>query len=224
MKIIDEALKRGATTLSEHESKLFLAEHRIPVTREVVTQTEDEVVSTAGEIGYPIVLKASGDELSHKTELNLIALDLRNEEEIRKAYQRLVSHPDVPVKEVLVQQMIRGDRELVAGLTRDEQFGPCVMFGLGGIFTEILEDIAFRVAPLTREDAMEMMDSIRAKKILGPVRGKPPVDRELLADILIALGEIGLRHDKVKEIDINPIKIHDGKPIAVDALVVLSTD
>jgi succinyl-CoA synthetase beta subunit len=224
MKIIEEALKRGATTLSEHESKLFLAEHGIPVTQEVVIQTEDDVMSRAREIGYPIVLKASGDELSHKTELNLIALDLRNEEETRQAYQRLVSHPDVPVKEVLVQQMIKGDRELVAGLTRDEQFGPCVMFGLGGIFTEILEDIAFRVAPLTRVDAMEMMDSIRAKKILGPVRGKPPVDREVLADILIALGEIGLRYEKVKEIDINPIKINGGKPVAVDALVVLSSD
>ena len=224
MKLIDEALKRGATTLSEHESKLFLAEHGIPVTREVVRQTEDDVVATAGEIGYSIVLKASGDTLSHKTELNLIALDLRNEEEVRQAYRRLVSHPDVPVREVLVQQMIKGDRELVAGLTRDEQFGPCVMFGLGGIFTEILEDIAFRVAPLTRADALEMMESIRAKKILGAVRGKPPIDREKLADILVALGDIGLHYEMVKEIDINPIKILDGKPVAVDALVVLSTD
>jgi len=222
MKIIDKAMKRGATTLSEHESKLFLAEHGIAVTREVLAETEDGIVSAAEKIGYPIVLKASGDELSHKTELNLIALDLRNEEETRNAYQRLLSHPDVAVREVLVQQMIKGDRELVAGLTRDEQFGPCVMFGLGGIFTEILEDIAFRVAPLTRGDAMEMMESIRAKKILWPIRGKTPVDREILANILIALGEIGLRYETVKEIDINPIKIHDGKPIAVDALVVLS--
>jgi len=117
--------------------------------------------------------------------------------------------------------MVKGERELVVGLTRDAQFGPCVMFGLGGIFTEILEDISFRVAPLSREDAMDMMESIRGKKILDAVRGKPPVDREALADILIAVGQIGMNYDQIREIDINPLKILDGKPIAVDALIVL---
>jgi succinyl-CoA synthetase beta subunit len=224
MTILDEALKRGATTISEHESKLFLAEQGIPVTRECIKQSEEGVLAAAETMGYPVVLKASGDELSHKTELNLIELDLRNEDEVRQAYRRLISRPDIPLRDVLVQQMIKGDRELVAGLTRDEQFGPCVMFGLGGIFTEILEDIVFRVAPLTRADAMEMMDAIRARKILGPVRGKPPIDRDRLGDILITLGEIGLRFQTIREIDINPIKILDGNPVAVDALVVLSTE
>lgn len=221
MKIIEDALKRGARTLSEHESKLFLADRGIPVTKESVVTTEDEAVAAASEIGYPVVLKGSGEALSHKTELNLIALDMRDEADVRTAFKGFVSRTDVEVKEVLVQQMVKGDRELVIGLTRDEQFGPCVMFGLGGIFTEILEDISFRVAPLERIDAMEMMDDIRGKKILGPVRGKPPVDREVLADILVALGQIGLDNEKIKEIDINPLKIVDGKPIAVDALVVL---
>jgi len=221
MKIIEDALKRGAKALSEHESKLFLAEQGIPVTRETVVTTEDEAVAAAAAIGYPVVLKGSGEALSHKTELNLIALDMRDEADVRTAFKGFVSRTDVEVKEVLVQQMVKGDRELVIGLTRDDQFGPCVMFGLGGIFTEILEDISFRVAPLERIDAMEMMDDIRGKKILGPVRRKPAVDRDVLADILIALGQIGLDNEKIKEIDINPLKIVDGKPIAVDALVVL---
>ncbi len=221
MKIIEDALKRGAKTLSENESKQLLAEYGIPITQEKVVTTEADAIAAAAEIGYPVVLKGSGDELSHKTELNLIALDLRKEEEVREAFQKLTSNPDVSVNEVLIQQMVKGDRELVVGLTRDAQFGPCVMFGIGGIFTEILKDTSFRVAPLSQWDAMDMMGDIRGKKILEAFRGKPAVDRDILADILIAVGQIGMDHDNVKEIDINPLKLIDGKPVAVDALVVL---
>ena len=221
MKILKDAIKRGAKALSEHDSKLLLAEFGIPVTGEAIAKTEDEAVRAAAGIGYPVVMKGSGEKLSHKTEMNLVALDVRNDAEVREIFRRFTSRKDVEVKEVLVQQMVKGDRELVCGLTRDPQFGPCVMFGLGGIFTGILEDIAFRVAPLTKLDAMEMMEDIRAKKILGPVRGKAPVDREVLANILITLGKIGLENDAIKEIDINPLKVIDGKPVAVDALVVL---
>ena len=107
-------------------------------------------------------------------------------------------------------------------MTRDPQFGPCVMFGLGGIFTEILKDVSFRVAPLTRRDAMDLMDDFKGKKILDAVRGMEAVDREVLADILIAVGQIGMEHDEIQEIDANPLKILNGKPVAVDALVVLN--
>jgi acetyl-CoA synthetase (ADP-forming) len=224
MKIIEEALKRGAKTLSEYESKLLLAEYGINVTQEKTVGTEDDAITAASEIGYPVVLKGSGEELSHKTEMDLIALNMRDENDVREAFKRLTSSSKASVKEVLVQQMVKGERELVVGLTRDAQFGPCVMFGLGGIFTEILEDVAFRVAPLTRWDAMDMMKDFRAHKILDAFRGQPPVDREILADILIAIGTIGMEQDKVREIDINPLKILDGKPIAVDALVVLDNE
>jgi len=225
MKIIEDALKRSAKTLSEFESKKFLSEYGVNVTKETVVSKEDDAVSAAKEMGYPVVLKGSGEELAHKTELDLIALNLRDEKEVREAFQRLTSTPKADVKEVLVQQMVKGDRELVVGLTRDAQFGPCVMFGLGGIFTEILEDVAFRVAPLTKWDAMDMMKDFRAHKILDEFRGQPAVNREVLADILIAIGNIGMEQDKVKEIDINPMKIMaDGKPIAVDALVVLDSE
>ncbi len=223
MKIIEDALKNGTKTLSEYQSKLLLAEYGISVTKEKVVSTEDDAVTAASEVGYPVVLKGSGEELSHKTELNLIALDLKDEESVRKAFQELTTSEKATVNEVLVQQMIKGDREFVVGLTRDAQFGPCVMFGLGGIFTEILEDVAFRVTPLSRWDAMDMMNDIRGKKMLDAFRGKPEVDREVLADILLAVGKIGEDHESVHEIDINPLKMINGKPVAVDALVVLNS-
>ncbi len=222
MKLIEDALKRGAKSLSEYESKLLLAEYGIPITLEGIVTTAENAVKKAAEVGYPVVLKGSGESISHKTELNLISLNLKNEADVRQAFKELTASPRAKVKEILVQQMIKGDRELMAGLTRDSQFGPCVMFGLGGIFTEILEDVAFRVAPLTRWDAMDMMNEIRGKKILDAFRGKPAVNREALADILLSLGQIGLDHEQVQEIDINPLKFMDGKPVAVDALVVLS--
>ena len=224
MNIIEDAKKRGRNKLSEYESKQFLAEHGVPVTPEKVVKTEDEAVAAAGDIGYPVVLKGSDSEFTHKTELNLIRLDLRNENDIRKAYKSLTSHPECRVNDVLVQQMIKGDRELMVGLTRDSQFGPCVMFGLGGIFTEILKDVTFRIAPLTQWDAMEMLEDIQGKKILGSFRGKPPVDRETLANILISVGQIGLDYEQISEIDINPLKIINGAPVAVDSMIVLDDE
>ena len=221
MKIIEDAVKRGAKSLSEYESKLLLAEYGIPTTAEAVVTTSDDAVAQASKIGFPVVLKGSGETISHKTELNLIALDLKSEEEVRQAFNELTGNKKADVKEVLVQQMIKGDRELMVGLTRDAQFGPCVMFGLGGIFTEILEDVAFRVAPLSDYDAGDIMNDIKGKKILDAFRGKPEVDRNILADILKTVGQIGLDNERVKEIDINPLKLVDGKPVAVDALVVL---
>jgi acetyl-CoA synthetase (ADP-forming) len=122
---------------------------------------------------------------------------------------------------VLVQEYVRGQRELVAGLTRDPQFGPCVMFGLGGIFTEVLKDISFRLAPLEREDALEMMKEIKGHKILEATRGMEAADLDALSDILVTVGKIGLENEVIQEIDINPLILSGAKPIAVDALIVL---
>ena len=224
MQLIQNALARGAANLTEYESKRFLATYGIPITRESVAHSEKEALAKASEIGYPVVLKGSGEALRHKTDLNLIALNLKDEKSLRRAYRQLTSNTEAKVKEVLVQEMIEGDRELMVGLFRDPQFGPCVMFGLGGIFTEILEDSVFRVAPLSRKDALEMLSEIRGKKILESIRGKPRVDRNALADILLAISRIGKEHSQICEIDINPIKLVNGKPIAVDALVVFSAE
>ena len=221
MKIIEDAIERGADNLSEFESKQILSGYGIPVTMEKTATTMEETVSAANSIGYPVVLKASGEELQHKTELNLIRLDLKDASQVRQAYTELLKESTIPITEVLIQQMLSGNRELLAGLKRDSQFGPCVVFGLGGILAEILEDVSIRVAPITTFDAMDMMENIRGKKILEPFRGKPQVDRKALAELLIALGTIGLENSAVAEIDINPIKLIDGRPVAVDALVVL---
>ena len=222
MKILEEALAKGQKTLSEYASKQFLASCGIPVCREALVQSEQEAVEKATQLGLPVAMKACAAALTHKTEGNLIRLGLSSEEAVQKAYQELTQAGEEGLEGILVQEMVKGHRELVIGLIRDAQFGPCVMFGFGGIFTEVLNDVSFRVAPLETWDAMEMMEEIRAKKILEPFRGEPAVDREVLAECLITLGKIGLENPSIEEIDLNPLKIREGKPVAVDALVVLS--
>ena len=221
MKIIEAALKKGEKTLSEYDSKKVLEEYAIPVTREYLAGSLEEAKGFASEIGYPVVLKGASSTLTHKTELNLVELGIEDAASLEKAYRAIEDRGKDQLDGILVQEMIKGDRELVAGLIRDPQFGPCVMFGLGGIFTEVLKDVTFRVAPLEMIDALEMMDEIKAKKLLDKFRGKPAVNRDVLARILINLGRIGLEQDHVAEIDINPLIIKDDAPIAVDALIVL---
>jgi len=221
MKIIEDALKRGDKALNEYESKRLLDAYSIPVTKEFVATSITEALSFAEQIGYPVVLKGSSRTLTHKTEHKLIELGIDSDQALEKAYHALEERGKGQLDGILVQQMIKGERELVAGLIRDPQFGPCVMFGLGGIFTEVLKDVTFRVAPLEMRDALEMMDEIRARKLLDAFRGKPAVNRDVLAHALINLGRIGLEVEEVAEIDINPMIIHDDMPIAVDALVIL---
>jgi acetyl-CoA synthetase (ADP-forming) len=220
--IIDKAIKEGRNALSEHESKELLRRYDIPVTREIETADEKEILTAAKEIGYPLVMKACAPDLSHKTERGLVRVDIRNDEEAVSAFREMMAEVKDDGATVLVQEMVRGSRELVVGLTRDSQFGPCVMFGLGGIFTEILKDVSFRVAPIEKRDALEMMQEIKARKILGAIRGMPAADLDRLADILIKIGNIGLEEESIQEIDINPLILSDSQPIAVDALVVLN--
>lgn len=220
MNLIDDAVKSGKSALNEHEAKRFLAGFGVPVSRETLVPDEAGALKAAREIGYPVVLKAAGEKLQHKTEVGAIALNLKSEAEVRDEARRLLGIPGCEA--LLVQEMVKGDRELVCGLTRDVQFGPCVMFGLGGIFTELIDDVVFRVAPVTTSEALVMMDDIRMAKVLKPFRGQPAVDREALARIIVTLGKIGCECGNVREIDMNPIKIRaDGSPVAVDALVAL---
>lgn len=221
MDILNKALKQGRTTLSEYESKIVLASYQIPVTRETMVETSSDLIPAAHEIGYPVVMKGCSPEISHKTERGLVRIDVRNDTEALNAFNDITSGMNGNTGAVLVQEMLKGRRELVIGLIRDPQFGPCVMFGLGGIFTEILRDVSFRLAPLEKRDALEMMNEIKAHKILDAVRGMEPVDRDILSEMLINVGKIGLANDTIKEIDINPVIISGSRPIAVDALVVL---
>ena len=151
---------------------------------------------------------------------SIIELGIHDDAGLEKAYRAIEERGRGELDGILVQQMISGGREFVAGMVRDPQFGPCVMFGLGGIYTEVLRDIAFRVAPLRLRDAFEMMDEIRTGSLLGPFRGMPPVDRGALARLLVNLGRIGLEIQEISEIDINPLIIDGDSPVAVDALVI----
>jgi acetyl-CoA synthetase (ADP-forming) len=220
MKIIEKAINNGQNSLSEYESKQVLSAYQIPVVKEILVDNNKNFINAVKEIGYPLVLKGCAPQITHKTEKNLIRLDIRSENEATQAYNEIIAGMDGE-KTVLVQEMVKGTRELVVGLTRDPQFGPTVMFGLGGIFTEILKDMSFRLAPLEKRDALDMMHEIKGHKILEAVRGMEQVDMDMLADILINVGKIGLENEKIKEIDINPLIISGSKPVAVDALVVL---
>jgi len=222
MEIIQEALKKGQKTLSEYDSKRLLGAYGFPVVREKLVNTRAAAVKAAKEIGLPVVLKGCSAEISHKTEKKLIEVDLRTLKEVQRAYDEIVERVgDTALDGILVQEMVKGSRELVIGMIRDAQFGPCVMFGLGGIFTEVLKDVSFRIAPLERRDALEMAREIKGAPVLGLFRGMPPVDMDLLVAMLINAGKLGLELETVKEVDVNPLIIAGNKPVAVDALVVL---
>ena len=223
--LIRSALDRGQPALSEYESKKLLSLYGIPVAREKLSRSADEAVSAAADLGFPVVLKACSPELMHKSERGCIELNLRSEGDVRKAYGRIISSVDLELEGVLVQEMVSGQRELVVGLTRDPQFGPCVMLGIGGMMTEVFEDIAFRMAPFGKIEAKDMSEELRFKAILGAFRGQKPVDMDMLCRTLIAVGQIGLELDTVSELDINPMIITpEGRVVAADALVVLRRD
>jgi acetate---CoA ligase (ADP-forming) subunit beta len=218
---LQEAISKGQAALTEHAAKQFLAGYGIPIPREALARDPDAAAAAATRLGFPVALKASGVAVQHKTEIGAVALSLRSTEEVRQEGRRLAALPGC--EGLLVAEMIRGNRELACGLIRDPHFGPCVMFGLGGILTEALADAVFRVAPLRRFDALEMLQEIRAAGLLGAIRGEAPANREALAAILVDLGEIGVRHPEIREIDLNPVTIRaDGAPVAVDALIALA--
>mgnify|MGYP000943489899 CR=1 FL=1 len=218
--IISKAMKQGRTVLSEYDSKRVIAAAGICVNREKLARSREEALAMAEEIGYPVVLKGCSDQAAHKTDLGLVKLRLCSSEDVACAYDEITAK-GMALDGVLVCEMIKGDREFVLGLMRDPQFGPCVMFGVGGIFTEAIKDVSFRVAPITEQDAREMIDEIRLSKLLSAFRGNPAVDRKALVRALVGLGDLGYRCDEIAEIDINPVIIAGDKPVAVDALVVL---
>ena len=210
-------------SLSEFESRNVLDSYGIPVVDTTLVNTQQEAVEAAAGTGYPVVLKGCGSALTHKSEVGAVKLNLNTGAEVASAFTAIETAAAGALVGILVQPQIKGTRELVAGMIRDPQFGPCVMFGLGGIFTEVLDDACFRIAPLEERDALVMMDSIRGSAILGPVRGMAAADRAALSRTLITLGRIGLENDSIEAIDVNPLLLQDdGRPVAVDAAIWIS--
>ena len=221
--IIRAARARGERMLSEHESKRVLAAYGVPVARETPVRTLAEAKAAAARIGYPVVLKACSADAAHKSERGLVAVGLRGPRDLGAALATLRRRAGTGARgEFLVQEQVQGSREVMIGVIRDPEFGPAVMFGLGGIFSEILQDVVFRVAPLREREARAMLRAIRARRILEAVRGLPAVDSGALARSLIAVGRIALDHPEIAAIDVNPLIIRGSTPVAVDALIVLA--
>jgi acetyl-CoA synthetase (ADP-forming) len=208
------------STLSEADSRTLVAEAGVTVSRWATADDADNAAVAAEEMGFPVVVKLCGDAIAHKSERGLVRLSLTSADDVRVAATELLgaateSDGDV---ELLVSTMVSGDRELIAGLVRDPQFGPCVMLGVGGVLAEAVAEVAFRLAPLERLDAHELIDDLGAQTLLGPFRGQPAVDRDVLADTLCALGDLA-SDPTIASIDLNPLIVFEGQPMAVDALV-----
>ena len=207
-------------TLSESRSRLLVSKAGIPVSNWETADSVQEAVSLARNLGFPVVIKLCGDEIAHKTERGLVRLNLNTEEAVERAADELFSSATADDGDVtlLVSEQIRGNRELIAGLVRDEQFGPCVMLGIGGILAEAVADVAFRLAPLSRSEASDLIDDLSMQSLLDSFRGEPAVDRETLINVLCALGDLE-SNQQVLSVDLNPLIVANGVPIAVDALV-----
>ncbi len=218
--IIAEAKKKGHGALDEYKAKQLIASYGIPITEEILAANSTEALAAAEQIGYPVVLKACHFSIQHKTGKGLISLNLKNEEEVKEAFEMIVANAG-PDTSVLVQEMITGTRECMAGIIRFEGFGPAVMFGFGGIYTEIINDTTLRLAPLAIEDADEMLEELRLSPMLDEFRGMPRVDRNALAAILQTAGFIAMLHPEISEMDLNPIIFAGERPVVADALIVL---
>ncbi|GBC61583.1 CoA-binding protein [Desulfonema ishimotonii] len=211
----------GDGVLDEYASKQVLAGCGIPVVAEEIADTAGAAAGIAARFGFPVVMKGLAPGQVHKTESGLVRLGISSATAAEAAFKALT---DAMKGEgsVLVQPQVCGEAELIAGLVRDPQFGPCVMFGLGGVMAEVLDDVVFAVAPLTHADALELIGRLKAQKLLNGFRGAPPADREMLARILVRLGRLGNDYPRIREVDINPLMVAGGKPVAVDASVILS--
>jgi acetate---CoA ligase (ADP-forming) len=222
-KIIKAALTKGQKALDEYDAKKILAAYGIAIVRERLARTEEEAIAAARSIGFPLALKGCSPEILHKTGKGLIHLNLQDEKGTASAFHAIQRTSGSPVP-VLVQEMISGSREFLMGMTRFPGFGPVLLFGLGGIFAEVLKDTAFRAAPLSLVEAEEMAYDIRSRKLLEGFRGMPAVDISALAVILQKLSFIAVLHPEIAEMDLNPLIVSDDKPIVVDALMILNVE
>jgi succinyl-CoA synthetase beta subunit len=215
-----------STLLSEADSKRLIAAHGVPVVPDALAHTAAEAVAAATVFGFPVAVKLTGAGLAHKTERGLVRLSLGDAAAVMHAATELLdaARPADGAVELLVAPMLAGARELIAGVHADAQFGRCVMLGLGGVLAEARADVAFRLAPIEEVDAHEMLDELRVQALLGPVRGEPAVDRGAVAAVLLGLSQLAVARPDLEAIDVNPLVVVDGRPVAVDALVVIGDE
>ena len=222
-----ETLQGKTADIAEYEAKRVLAEYGIPVTKEALASTLEDALSAAKRIGYPVAMKIQSPDISHKTEAKAVRLSIQDERELEAAYRDVLANAkaykaDARIEGVLIQEMVKGGTEAILGVTNDPLFGPAVMFGLGGIFAEVLKDVAFRLAPVTHSMAREMIAEIKGYPLLAGARGKAPADTEALADAIVKLSALAIDlKDDLAELDVNPLFVMDQGQgvVAADALI-----
>jgi acetyl-CoA synthetase (ADP-forming) len=224
--IFDQVKKEGRSILTEFESKKILKQAGIPVVETKLAKTQKEAVSLSQKIGFPVVLKIVSPDVIHKSDSGGVKLSLNNVTEVKKAYDEILKkvkkqYPDAVIHGVSVQKMIQPGTEVIVGTSKDPQFGPVIMFGLGGIFVELLKDVSFRVIPVEQRDAQEMIKEIKGYPLLQGYRGKEPANISVLVEIILKISKLIEENLQIKELELNPIFAYRNKAIAVDARIIL---
>ncbi len=206
--------------LTEHETKKLLARYGIPVTKEQIATSVNEAIAIALQIGTPVAMKISSPDIPHKSDVGGVVLNVKREY-VGTTYSKIISRikksvPDARVEGILVQQMAPAGHETIVGLKKDAQFGHAIMFGLGGIFVEVYKDVSFRVVPIDKSDALEMISEVKGFPILKGIRGKKPADIEAIAQVLVSVSKMAEK-ENIIELDINPLIVSESGAIAVDA-------
>lgn len=225
-KIFNKAKKGGRKFLLEPEAKTVCIEYRIPTTEFNVAKDVAEAVRFAEEIEYPVVLKIVSPDIIHKSDVGGVIVNVKDSRDARNAYKQIMGNvkkhkPDAEIIGMLVQEMAPQSTEVIVGATKDPQFGPTLMFGLGGIFVEILKDVTFRIAPITEDEAREMITEVRAYPLLKGYRNTPPADVEAIVKILLNASRLVMDHQEIRELDLNPIMVYRKGAKTVDARIIL---
>jgi acyl-CoA synthetase (NDP forming) len=225
--IIDGARTQGRKILTEVESKQLLEEAGIPTARARLATSRDAAVQAARDIGFPVVLKVVSPQITHKTDVGGVKLDLKSPEEVAAAFDEIMAAarraaPDATIDGVSVQQMARPGIEVIVGVSTDPQFGPVIMFGLGGVLVEVLKDVSFRIIPIASRDARQMIREIKGFPLLEGYRGQDPADLAALESLLLRVSEFVEKQPEVSELDLNPVFAYKDGALAVDARIVLS--
>ena len=224
--LFEEARTSGRTHLLEPEAKALCSEYGIRVTKFSVARTPEEALRFADEIGYPVVLKVVSPQVIHKSDVGGVVTQLEDPREVKDAYQRILTNveknkPDAEIMGVLVEEMAPPSIEVIVGATRNPQFGPVLMFGLGGILVEIIRDVSFRVAPINSSDALEMITELKAYSVLKGYRNQPPADINAMVEILLKVSKLVVERPEIREVDLNPIFVYEKGAKVVDARVSL---
>jgi len=225
--VIDNARSQGRTVLTEIESKQVLDEAGIPVALAVLARDAKEAAKAADKAGYPIVLKIVSPSVTHKSDAGGVRLGLQSAGEVEAAFEEIVAavkaaQPDARIEGVAVQKMAAAGTEVIIGMSKDPQFGPVMMFGLGGILVEVLKDVAFRIVPLEPKDARQMIRELKGFPVLEGVRGQPPADVGALEQLILKVSDFVEAHSEIEELDLNPVFAYADGALAVDARIVVA--